>query len=278
MENITSKGMSYFDVLFTYFSDQDTVYHNKSEFHFIMYVMSGKMTVTDHGKEYVVQKGESVFVKRDHRISFTKSLNGEEPYKSVTLKLSRNKLRQYFQDLNLDNKMESSRPLATSVKLIKKSTYLDSLFLSLLPFFETDTKPRLDFVDQKMNEGIAELLSISDSFYPTLFDFAEPWKIDIIDFLDENYMYDLTMDEIASYTGRSLATFKRDFAKVSDVTPQKWLINKRLEIAYDLIKRSGTKVNEVYNSVGFKNRSHFSLAFKRQYGFSPGDRCYGAKS
>lgn len=29
------------------------------------------------------------------------------------------------------------------------------------------------------------------------------------------------MEEIASYTGRSLATFKRDFAKVSDLTPQK---------------------------------------------------------
>lgn len=31
--------------------------------------------------------------------------------------------------------------------------------------------------------------------------------------INENYMYDLMMEEIASYTERSIATFKRDFAK-----------------------------------------------------------------
>ncbi len=31
-------------------------------------------------------------------------------------------------------------------------------------------------------------------------------------------MYDLSMEEIAGYTGRSLATFKRDFAKISPLT------------------------------------------------------------
>lgn len=38
-------------------------------------------------------------------------------------------------------------------------------------------------------------------------------EIDILDYLNENYMYDLSMGEIASYTGRSLATFKRDLPK-----------------------------------------------------------------
>lgn len=273
MDATTSRGLNYFDVLFTYFSDKDTVYHDKAEFHFVMYILSGKMIVQDQGREYVVEKGQSVFVKRDHRISFTKNLDGDQPYKSVTLKFSRAKLRQYFQDLHIDQKMKHAKPLSTSVQVIEKSPYLDSLFLSLLPFFETESLPRKEFIDQKINEGISELLSLDDSFYPTLFDFAEPWKIDILDFLDDNYMYDLTMDEIASYTGRSLATFKRDFAKISEITPQKWLINKRLHKAYDLIKKHGRKVNEVYMDVGFKNRSHFSLAFKRHYGFSPGDRC-----
>ncbi|WP_407032619.1 helix-turn-helix transcriptional regulator [Polluticaenibacter yanchengensis] len=37
-------------------------------------------------------------------------------------------------------------------------------------------------------------------------------------------MDDLTMEQIASFTGRSLVTFKRDFKKISSLTPQKWLI------------------------------------------------------
>lgn len=34
-------------------------------------------------------------------------------------------------------------------------------------------------------------------------------------------MYDLTMEDIVGYTRRSSATFKRNFSKINDVTPQK---------------------------------------------------------
>ena len=97
----------------------------------------------------------------------------------------------------------------------------------------------------------------------------EPWKIDILDYLNENYMYDLTLEEIASYTGRSLATFKRDFAKISDLTPQKWLIRRRLEAARELIHSGRRKVTEVCFDVGFKNLSHFSKVYKKTFGHSP---------
>ena len=82
-------------------------------------------------------------------------------------------------------------------------------------------------------------------------------------------MEDLTMEQIAVFTGRSLATFKRDFKKISNLTPQKWLIKKRLETAYIKLKEEGQKVQDVYLEVGFKNASHFSTAFKKQYGTSP---------
>ncbi|HBO10050.1 MAG TPA: AraC family transcriptional regulator [Barnesiella sp.] len=107
------------------------------------------------------------------------------------------------------------------------------------------------------------------NLYASLFDFVEPWKIDILDYLNENYMCDLSMKEIASYTGRSLATFKRDFAKVSDLTPQKWIVRRRLEAAHDLIRSGKKKVTEACFDVGFKNLSHFSKVYKEIYGVAP---------
>jgi len=82
-------------------------------------------------------------------------------------------------------------------------------------------------------------------------------------------MYDLSIEEIAQYTGRSLATFKRDFKKISELSPQKWLMNKRLNVAYEKIKNKGEKIADVCYNVGFKNRSHFTTAFKKQFGFTP---------
>ena len=120
-----------------------------------------------------------------------------------------------------------------------------------------------------MTEGVYVLLNTDRCLYASLFDFVEPWKIDILDYLNENYMLDLSMEEIAGYTGRSLATFKRDFAKVSDLTPQKWIIRRRLEAAHELIKSGKKKVTEACFDVGFKNLSHFSKIYKEAYGVAP---------
>jgi AraC-like DNA-binding protein len=87
--------------------------------------------------------------------------------------------------------------------------------------------------------------------------------------MEQNYMYDFSMEDLATFTGRSLATFKRDFKKISTLTPQKWLIHKRLEAAYEKMKTGTRKVQDVYLEVGFKNPSHFATAFKKQFGVSP---------
>lgn len=121
----------------------------------------------------------------------------------------------------------------------------------------------------KLQEGVHSLLNIDIKFYSSLFDFTEPWKIDLLEFMEKNFTYDLTMEEFASYTGRSLATFKRDFKKISLLSPQKWLIEKRLQAAHQQIKDGHKKVSDVYMDVGFKNLSHFSSAYKKLFGVSP---------
>jgi AraC-like DNA-binding protein len=76
---------------------------------------------------------------------------------------------------------------------------------------------------------------------------------------------------IASFTGRSLATFKRDFMKVSPLSPQKWLIQKRLEVAQWKLHNERKNVSDVCAEVGFKNLSHFSKAYKAAFGYTPSD-------
>ena len=75
-------------------------------------------------------------------------------------------------------------------------------------------------------------------------------------------------EEFALYTGRSLASFKRDFAEISELSPQKWIIEKRLNKAHELISQ-GKSVTDAYIETGFKNRSHFSTAFKNRFGYPP---------
>jgi Transcriptional regulator containing an amidase domain and an AraC-type DNA-binding HTH domain len=70
-------------------------------------------------------------------------------------------------------------------------------------------------------------------------------------------------------TGRSLSTFKRDFKKKYNTTPQKWLTRKRLELAHHQIFEQKRKPSDVYFEAGFENLPHCSFAFKKQFGYNP---------
>lgn len=260
---------NYEDVFYSFFYDDACSCIHRSRNYALNYVYSGEM-ILDNGKEEIhVRKGECVYIPRDHHITMYKKAYNGERYCGVFLNFSRNFLREMYAKLGQRKVPATTPKLKPEVMKLPQSVEITSLFSSMTPYFDPEVKPQDDFMHLKMEEGLLALLHIDERFAPTLFDFNEPWKIDILEFMNENYMYEFTMEEMAHYTGRSLATFKRDFKKISDLTPEKWLIRKRLEVAYDKMKEGGKKVVDVYAEVGFKNPSHFSTAFKKQYGISP---------
>ena len=261
---------SYSDVIFSYYFSDSCMCTKMVRDHFLVYVSSGEYILEEGDRTIVVKPGECVFVRRDNRVNMIKQPKSGEPFMGIFLTFKRNFLREVYQKFERKELPKDVKKLPTSVVKLPQTPDIQSLFVSMTPYFDSEIKPSEEIMQLKLLEGVYALLRIDNRFYPTLFDFTEPWKIDILEFLEENYMYDLSMEEIASFTGRSLATFKRDFARVSDLSPQKWLIRRRLEAAYDILKNEGRKVSEVYEEVGFKNLAHFYTAFKRRYGYSPG--------
>jgi len=102
-----------------------------------------------------------------------------------------------------------------------------------------------------------------------LANFEKPGKIDLIRFMEKNYMFNVTMEKFGYLTGRSLTTFKRDFQNAFKSTPQRWLTKKRLELVHYQFTEKKKSPVEVYYEVGFENLSHFSYALKKQFGYTP---------
>lgn len=260
---------NYNDVFFSFFYDDAEACVHRSREYAVNYVYSGEM-ILDNGRERIrVGKGECVFIPRDHHITMHKRSCDGERYCGIFMMFTRRFLREMYGKQEFRKVSAATQKLAAEVVKLPKTVELASLFASMTPYFDPEVKPKDDLMNLKLQEGLLALLHIDERFAPTLFDFNEPWKIDIMEFMNENYMYEFSMEELAHYTGRSLATFKRDFKKISDLTPEKWLIRRRLEAAYAMMKHGGKKVVDVYAEVGFKNPSHFSTAFKKQYGISP---------
>ena len=87
--------------------------------------------------------------------------------------------------------------------------------------------------------------------------------------MQKNFMFNMSLEKFSYLTGRSLTTFKRDFKKAFDTTPQKWLTQKRLELARFKLTEQKKKPIDIYFEVGFENLSHFSFAFKKEFGINP---------
>jgi len=272
-ERSESLRFNYYDIFFSYYFNNERSCTQMITDHMLVYVYSGELILEEANEKIVVHKGECVFLRKDNRVSMTKQPYEEEQFKGIFMIFKRNFLRNFYQTLDKKELPYKAEKNKQSVIKLPKAADIESLFHSMNPYFESDKEPAKEpakeLMQLKLQEGVYSLLSIDKRFYPALFDFTEPWKIDILDYMEENYMFDLSVEAIAGFTGRSLAAFKRDFKKLSTLSPQKWLMDKRLKVAHDKIRNESRKVSDVYLEVGFKNLSHFSSAYKKQYGMAP---------
>lgn len=262
--------INYSNIFLSCITEQSTECRFDVVDHTLIYVKSGEVVIDDRGTLTVIRAGGCAFVRRNAGVSMTKrSLDDGQPYLSVSLSFPRNFLRKVYHSMDKSSLPVSARRSVANVQKIAPRPDLQSLFESIMPYYGSDVEPDEQWINMKLTEGLYAVLRTDSDLYASLFDFTEPWKIDIIDYLNENYMRELSLDDIARYTGRSLATFKRDFKKVSDITPQKWIIRRRLQRAHELLTSGKERVQDVMTDVGFSNLSYFSRIYKDAYGYPP---------
>lgn len=262
---------NYLDTFFCCYVENDRLFEEMVADHMLVYICSGEMILMAKDKRITLKKGDSFLLKRNHLLKKIKqpAKNGEN-FKGLFLQLKTPLLKEIFVKQHIVLPVNGNKLIGNSNHfMLEKHPFLDGLFLSLEQYFNSKQYPSKDLMDTKLKEAVFTLLQLKPELGTVLFDFAEPWKVDLAEFMINNYKCDLSIKQFAHYTGRSLSTFKKDFTRLYNETPNRWLIKKRLEEAMHLISNKGLKPSEVYLNVGFKNLSHFSTAFKKQYGCSP---------
>ncbi|MGG5207511.1 helix-turn-helix domain-containing protein [Chryseobacterium sp. MIQD13] len=233
--------------------------------HSLTFIYEGNFEITDASGTLLLESGSLFFTAKNDIFRFTKLASKDRPYKSVSVIFSEQFLKEYF---------EKNEPSFSGIEVSKsfvlnKHTLTDNLFSSLKPYVDMEENLPEYLCDLKRMEA----LGILRTFYPGidrhLLNFEDPGKIDLEAFMKKNYIFNLPLQKFAYLTGRSISTFKRDFFKIFEITPQRWLTKKRLEHAHFLIDKQQLKPSEAFINSGFENLSHFSRAFKAEFGYSP---------
>lgn len=234
------------------------------EHHMLIWFISGETKIIRPEGSYVFQKGDIFLIPRNELATIINYPKDGLPHQTVVMHLTIDRLRNFYSRLDV-------RPVADDTNRLRHYTQhplLQSCLSSLIPYFDMKELP-VAIADLKITEAITILRTIDPGIDHILANFEEPGKIDLASYMERNFMFNMPLEKFGYLTGRSLTTFKRDFKKAFNITPQRWLTKKRLDLArYELLEKKRKPV-EVCYEVGFENLSHFSFAFKKQFGHAP---------
>lgn len=230
-------------------------------------VISGEVRIATADRVYQFFAGDTIIFPRNQLGRMSKLPLDGVPCIAVSMIFRPDVLQQYYKA----HPFTGQNGEVLQGMLLKDHPLLDSLFNSLTPYFKLADALPADLAVLKMEEAIRVLHAVDPRIDNLLGQFEEPGKIDLVAFMEKNYMFNLSLEKFGYLTGRSLTTFKNDFQKIFKISPGKWLTKKRLELAHYQIFEKKIKPSDVYLDVGFENLSHFSFAFKKQFGYNPTD-------
>ena len=92
---------------------------------------------------------------------------------------------------------------------------------------------------------------------------------DIVQYIDEHYEQDITLDTLSKKFGISQSYLPKQFKAQMGVTPTEYLCQVRVQAAKDLLRRSDMPIYEVAQNVGIHNVSYFIKVFKKYEELTP---------
>ncbi len=225
------------------------------------------MELNDGKKRVQFKKGDVYYARKNQLLKFVKyPLEGGE-FKSLSIFFD----EKILQDFSVEYGYKATEEVDKFVFTRLSGSKALSTFMQSLAGYEQalNSGEATDLVLLKQKEALLLLLKYDVSLKNVLFNFSAPHKIDLESFMQKNFHFNVSLERFAFLTGRSLSTFKRDFEKIFNLTPNRWLIHRRLQEAYYLITEKNRTPTDVYLDVGFENLSHFSFIFKKKFGQPP---------
>ena len=90
-----------------------------------------------------------------------------------------------------------------------------------------------------------------------------------IAYVEQHIAGDLRVDELARVVGMSAFHFAHAFRQATGIPPHRYVIDKRIARAKQLLVDTELTLDEVAQRIGYSSQSHFSVAFRKIAGITP---------
>lgn len=262
------------DTLFLHYTcpQQEKILQLYSKYIQFNFTLSGKRIIGQGNQRWVANTNKGLIVKK---CAFLQELpDNYEGWDVLLFYLKDDYLRSVFEEfrpfLTIDDLPEPNQVMLEQFVI---DDHIRNSYESFIPYI-TDNKTLPDSVfESKFKELLFNIFSHPENKHilAYILRIVERSQTPLWEVMEANYMYDLKIRDFANIANRSLSTFKREFKKYYKTTPGKWLIDRRLKRAENMLQSGNKSINEVSFDCGFKNSSHFSRVFKEKFKISPSD-------
>lgn len=248
--------------------EEKSIFTAWSHLNYFIYVLEGKKKWRTLQHSYMAHANEVLFVKKGANI-IHKFFDSD--FCAMVIFIPDAYIKDFISQKpeigsNLKHNIESD-----SVIPLKLDRTLTTYFTSMLEYFFNEEKPSKYLMEIKFQELLVNILSLSSnpeigSHFKQV---AQNLKPSIKNIMEANFIYNLSLDEFARLTHRSLSTFNRDFYTIYKTSPGKWLAKKRVLHAKKILESTQQKIYEVAFDCGFESPAHFTRVFKNENGITP---------
>lgn len=234
-------------------------------------LVSGTKTVVYPDATAVVNAGELVVLSAGNVLT-SELLTGGQQFNSILFYFSNELFNKFL--IKYDHLLQSVIPLSgkKSFLTFKQDNFIKQFIVSMQALMATESELPAAVRSIKLEELLLYLLHFDpERFRAIQILTKDREQLQIKKVVESHVGQLITVDELAFLCHMSTSTFKRRFSEIYHTTPQKWLLNRKLEMAAELLRSGGESPSGVYLKVGYQNHSSFSEAFRNHFGYTPSD-------
>ncbi|WP_165806477.1 AraC family transcriptional regulator [Chitinophaga parva] len=264
---LKAKGVPYALYRQQYESSRRSVFLAQHKF---IFIIRGEKHLHLPDQDIIVRGNDVLLLKRG-QYAMSDCIPDDTYYEALIIFFDDNFLQKFFRQYGAEHAHLQAPPSDHHVVLFTQNPLLHSFREQYKQYFETVLENPEPLLQLKLQELFLLLLAgpQKEAVWSYVKSVVQQQPADIEYIVRHHLLQPLTIEELAQLSGRSLASFKRDFQQRYQCPPKKWINEQRLAHAHMLLNNSNKNVSEIALECGFENVPHFIRIFKTHYGCTP---------
>lgn len=240
-----------------------------SDNNYFAFISSGKKAWRTIYHTYEVNKGDVLFIKKGANLTYQFF---DDEFCAIFVFIPDDFIKSFLnKNPVLIERKEKDISSQDAVIRLQSDQLLKNYYRSIESYLFLSEQPNKLLVQLKFEELLHSLFS--NNVHSDLTDYfvslCQNQLYHMSRVMEQNFAYNLKLEEFAQLCHMSLSTFKKSFKEYYHTTPAVWLKQRKLDRALHQLLTSELTISQISFESGFEDTSHFIRVFKQKNNLTP---------